>query len=237
MATVAAPAQSQRLSGRAAIRGALLFWHLCSLDAPTIAVLWCATLGKVAGVPVRAEQLGLLALGAWIVYVLDRLLDALPQRGNGEAGKLRDRHRFHRKHRRVLLIGAGAAAVVLALLAAHLPFPLVRTYLLLALPVATGSPLQPPRWPALHARPLAAPCKQARITPYTEEPPEAPPASLACFLPCCCLLCWSAATLKGSRAVHAGSESLQIWRCLLRCSCCRWSAAVEPCRPWRRASP
>jgi hypothetical protein len=90
-----------------------------------------------------------LALGTWIVYVLDRLLDGLDRskpsvrsdnsdRSVGSrVNRLHARHHFHRRHRRILLSLACAAALALACLCCDsLPRNLVYFYLALGLPVA-----------------------------------------------------------------------------------------------------
>ncbi len=114
--------------------GCLLRWHLCSLDAPTIAILWAMLLGRLAGVSLPVAEVMVLGLGTWIVYVLDRVLD-----GTGVppgSPSLRQRHHFHRSHRRVLLRLCWLVAVVLALLCEQLPVRLVELYLALGVPVA-----------------------------------------------------------------------------------------------------
>jgi hypothetical protein len=131
-------------------RAALLGWHLCSLDAPTVALLWAALLARLARVPLQPSELLVLGLGTWIVYVLDRVLDGVATpgrravRGPGQgasqdhpgASHLRPRHHFHRRHKRKLLWLCGLASVLLALLCRRLPARLVVFYLLLAVPVA-----------------------------------------------------------------------------------------------------
>jgi hypothetical protein len=54
----------------------------------------------------------MLAMGAWVVYVLDRILDAL--QSNPEL--LRARHRFHLQHRRGLLAAVAADVLILLVL-------------------------------------------------------------------------------------------------------------------------
>jgi len=127
-----APAARQGWRALAAV--CLLRWHLCSLDAPTIAVLWALLLGRLAGVSLPAVDALVLGLGTWIVYVLDRVLD-----GTGvpaASATLRLRHHFHRGHRRILLRLCWLAAAALALLCQQLPSRLVELYLALGVPVA-----------------------------------------------------------------------------------------------------
>jgi hypothetical protein len=91
-------------------RTPLELWHLLSLDAPTVAALWCWTLGRASHLRLPLIAPMMLAMGAWVVYVLDRILDAL----QSPPELLRARHRFHLQHRRGLL--AAVAADVLLLL-------------------------------------------------------------------------------------------------------------------------
>ena len=82
-------------------------WHLTSLDAPTVAVVWALAFARVVHVSLPLWVPCLLALGAWTVYIGDRLLDARARKA-----PLRERHRFHWKHRRVFIVLAVSAIVV-----------------------------------------------------------------------------------------------------------------------------
>jgi hypothetical protein len=89
-------------------------WHLASLDAPTVAVVWTLAFAWSAGVSLPAWVPILLALAAWAVYIGDRLLDARSGLRTAQYHHLRLRHRFHWRHRRILLpvaVAAGCAAV------------------------------------------------------------------------------------------------------------------------------
>jgi hypothetical protein len=93
MTVVASPAISARIGH--SVRP-LLWWHLLSLDAPTLAVLWCALFSAAARVHLPIEVLAFLAIGVWALYVLDRILDGLnPAPGN----HLKERHYFYARHR------------------------------------------------------------------------------------------------------------------------------------------
>ena len=107
----------------------LRIWHLFSLDAPTLAVVWCLAFAWAAGVPLSPWALVLLGMATWIAYVGDRVLDA---RLGRDPALLRDRHRFYGdlwRARRVVLFGSvlGAALVCLACCFA-LPAPIVGGY-------------------------------------------------------------------------------------------------------------
>ncbi len=85
-----------------------VYWHLLSIDAPSVAVLWAWSFSRAVAAPVSWPALAVLGLGTWLLYVADRLLDG---RGGAAPGDLRERHRFHARHRRMLLI-CGALAIV-----------------------------------------------------------------------------------------------------------------------------
>lgn len=96
------------------------FWlipNLLSLDAPLVAVAWLYMFAKTW----RVEYLPWVAyvsLGSvvWLIYVVDRLLDA-SLRG-GTSARLEARHEFHRKHERVLrplVLIAGALVLILVI--------------------------------------------------------------------------------------------------------------------------
>jgi hypothetical protein len=116
---------------------AIAFWHLASLDAPTVAVIWSLAFAWAARVPLSGRVLLALALATWCAYVSDRILDARvlgaqtlgaqtlgPQLSDGwdfgaRSGAdpsmwpaLRERHYFHWCHRRLFLPLAAVAACV-----------------------------------------------------------------------------------------------------------------------------
>jgi hypothetical protein len=111
----------------------LHFWHLLSLDAPTVAALWTCFIA--ATLRVRTPRFAPFAmfLTVWIVYVGDRLLDiswlhpqSLDSKGLGEP------HHFHQTHRRAFLLGIVGVTIPLALLILRIPATAVHLYLLLA---------------------------------------------------------------------------------------------------------
>ena len=96
-----------------------VYWHLLSLDAPTVALLWAWSLARAVGAEITWSTLAVLGIGTWLVYVADRLLDG---RVGAARSDLRERHRFHARHRRGFLVGASLAMVVLGwLIAARMP--------------------------------------------------------------------------------------------------------------------
>lgn len=78
-----------------------IWWHLFSLDAPTVAVVWTWFFATVFGLSLPWPVLPALALGTWSVYVADRLLDGWRSR---DTVSLRDRHWFYLRHRRPFVI-------------------------------------------------------------------------------------------------------------------------------------
>ena len=110
-ATLATPREQRRHVTLRIAGSALDYWHLLSLDAPTVAVVW--TLSFAAALHVNLPVLGpmMLALATWLIYVADRLLDAA---GPAQTGSLQTRHHFHHRYRTVFFI---VAAGILPLLA------------------------------------------------------------------------------------------------------------------------
>jgi hypothetical protein len=83
-----------------AARATSQFWlwpNLLSLDAPIVAVVWQALFVYSFRTKFDGLAAVLLFLSVWIIYVADRVVDALTQR-NSEP-----RHEFHRRHWRALL--------------------------------------------------------------------------------------------------------------------------------------
>lgn len=96
---------------------ALGWFHLLSLDAPTVAVVWSMAFAWASGVKLPAWLPILVALVTWTVYVADRLLDARSGMRCAETGRLQQRHLFHWRHRRAFVPLAAAAACLAAWLA------------------------------------------------------------------------------------------------------------------------
>jgi hypothetical protein len=101
-----------------------VWWHLLSLDAPTVAVVWCWFFAAAFGVSLPPTALVTLALGTWCVYVADRLLDGWR---SVDMTDLRDRHWFYLRHRKPFVIAWIAAALPLAYLILFRVQPAVRT--------------------------------------------------------------------------------------------------------------
>ncbi len=86
--------------------------NLLSLDAPLVAVAWLFVFAKTWRLGYHPwEAYVSLGLAVWVIYVLDRLLDA--SLSGGQSGKLEARHQFHRRHRKFF-----TAALIVSLVAA-----------------------------------------------------------------------------------------------------------------------
>ena len=94
----------------------LELWHLASLDAPTVAIVWALAIARSAGVRLEPWIPLLLACGTWTVYVIDRLLDARRAINAHDFATLRERHFFHWRHRHALFPLATCAGVLAAAL-------------------------------------------------------------------------------------------------------------------------
>ncbi len=94
-----------------------VYWHLLSLDAPTVAVLWAWSFARAVHAPQSSSALAVLGLGTWLLYIADRLLDGRP----GTHVELRERHIFHARHRRAFLIAGLVALAPLGWLLVIMP--------------------------------------------------------------------------------------------------------------------
>jgi hypothetical protein len=125
----------------------LAFWHVASLDAPTVAIVWSSAFAWAVKVHLPAWVPVLLALTTWAVYVGDRLLDARLAFNCRQRHRLRLRHRFHWRHRRILLPMAAAAAIAAACMIFRLmpPRALERNSVLAAATLAYFTGVHVPR--------------------------------------------------------------------------------------------
>lgn len=92
----------------------LLWLTVLSLDAPAVAVLWQLLFARSFHVRLGAGVTIVLALVVWLIYVADRLLDAL--RGPDHAAEA-TRHAFYRQHRWAFLFPLCAGSALAAWLA------------------------------------------------------------------------------------------------------------------------
>lgn len=77
-----------------------MYINILSLDAPVVAVLWCALLAQAAKVSLPAYLYILLGAAVWLAYAADRWMDARRMR---EDALIAPRHRFYRRHSGLLL--------------------------------------------------------------------------------------------------------------------------------------
>ncbi len=77
-----------------------MWWNLLSLDAPTVVCLWALFFAHALRTPFPFLESSVLTLTVWIIYVSDRMLDAL-RASPDEAHS--DRHNFHARHRYAVL--------------------------------------------------------------------------------------------------------------------------------------
>ena len=104
----------------------LALWHLLSLDAPTIAVLWTYFIAASVRIALPFTSLLAMALAVWMLYAADRLLDARHLLTHPlHTGDLEQRHRFHHRHRSAFLAGILLASVALAILIPRLSPPAI----------------------------------------------------------------------------------------------------------------
>jgi hypothetical protein len=88
----------------------LALWHMASLDAPTVAIVWTLYFARAASVHLPLWVPVLVGLVTWTVYIGDRLLDARSALAAMQPSRLRHRHRFHWRHRRLMASFAVASA-------------------------------------------------------------------------------------------------------------------------------
>jgi hypothetical protein len=118
-------ARAQGRTESSPVRPLWVWWHLLSLDAPTVAVVWCWFFAAIYGLSLPWPILPTLALGTWSVYVADRLLDGWSAR---ETVGLRNRHWFYLRHRRAFATAWVLVAIPLAWLIFFRISPALRTY-------------------------------------------------------------------------------------------------------------
>lgn len=92
----------------------LLWITVLSLDAPAVAVLWQMLFARSFQVQLAWSVTVLLALVVWLIYVADRLLDALKAPAEGTEAT---RHIFYRQHLWAFLFPLGGGLVLAAWMA------------------------------------------------------------------------------------------------------------------------
>jgi len=108
----------------------LHLWHLCSLDAPTVAVVWTWFVSLAFAVSPPPTLYVAMFFGVWGLYIVDRLLDASPIPGLSPRDTLQQRHQFHLKHRRWMCVLFLFCVVTCASFAILMPLVLIFSYLI-----------------------------------------------------------------------------------------------------------
>ena len=113
-------------------RTPLDYWHLFSLDAPSVAAVWTIAVASAVGLHLSWTSPAAMFVAVWMLYAADRLLDARPLPGGQAPPNLEERHRFHHRHRRVFLVLIAIASCALVALLCTLDSRAMRLYTLLA---------------------------------------------------------------------------------------------------------
>ena len=116
-----------RSAGERLGRNLLVMWHLLSLDAPTVATVWTIYIGSAEHMPFPVCVPVSMFAAVWVLYAADRLLDSRILNTTSWSPRLarhphavlnglglEARHFFHHRHRRSLMVGIAASAVLLA---------------------------------------------------------------------------------------------------------------------------
>lgn len=198
----------------------LAWWHLLSLDAPTVAATWTWWISWCAGVRIPLADPAAMFFAVWILYVTDRLLDARPLSQALPSVGLEQRHHFHHAHRSAFIRGALLTLVPLAWLVHRMHEGELRLYVLLGCLLGGWLLL-------VHARP-ASEASQAHRLPkelavgiffpaavFLPTVARAPALHLALLPPvlgfgCVCTLnCLFLFVWEHTRARHAGHPTTQ----------------------------
>lgn len=122
-------------------------WHLLSLDAPTVAFCWLLFFAEVFRVPQPLPAAADLACAVWLVYMVDRVLDARrhqPAWTSTRRDSLLETlaqpshdalFRIYRSHARAFLITGLIVTALGFALVALLPRPLIDAWVLLTAPL------------------------------------------------------------------------------------------------------
>jgi len=92
---------TQSLRRTLSLNCAFEYWHLLSLDAPSVATLWAWGFARALHFALSATPLLLLFGGTWLLYIADRILDGLRP-----TARLRERHLFYIRNRAAVLASA-----------------------------------------------------------------------------------------------------------------------------------
>lgn len=112
-------------------RSFIIYWHLLSLDAPTVAMLWTWFIARSSGVKLPLTSIAAMGVAVWLLYAADRLLDA---RSSGTS-HLEPRHLFHRRHRSAFHAGIAVASLSLVFLVYRITPAALQLYAILSAPL------------------------------------------------------------------------------------------------------
>ena len=112
-------------------RNPVVYWHLLSFDAPTVAMLWTWFIARSNGVKLPVTSIIAMGVAVWLLYAADRLLDAR----SSEASHLEPRHIFHSRHRRAFHAGIALASLALVLLVDRITPAALQLYAILSAPL------------------------------------------------------------------------------------------------------
>jgi hypothetical protein len=214
---LAAPSLSETTRNLSIPATLAVYWHLLSLDAPTVAAVWSWSFARAAHIDLPRFAPLLLAVGTWLVYVTDRILDGL-DRANREY--LRERHHFYSEHRKAFL---AANAVVCPIFlwfvftrmspAARLEdsavFAVAALYFLLVHAHGAGVERWLPKELAvgtLFAAATAVPTWSRIAGHRLALVPVVALFALLCWLNCVAIEAW-----EGTPATRAGAHSTTVW--------------------------
>ena len=111
-------------------------WHLLSLDAPTVAFCWMLLFAQTMHVPHALSGAGALACAVWLVYAMDRVLDARREPDSATPGTAEDALlRLYRVHARDFMLTGIVVGLWMVTLLSKLPQSLVEAWLLLCVPL------------------------------------------------------------------------------------------------------
>jgi hypothetical protein len=110
----------------------LALWHLLSLDAPTVAVLWTCFIAAANHIQLPLSSTLAMVVAVWMLYAADRLMDArLLDVNSTHFEDLEARHYFHHRHRKTFLTGILLASIALAALIPRLEAKAIHLYVIL----------------------------------------------------------------------------------------------------------
>jgi hypothetical protein len=112
-------------------RSPLIYWHLLSLDAPSVAMVWTWFIARTSDIHLPATSILAMGLAVWALYAADRLLDSATASRSAATHSLEVRHLFHRHHQWPFRAGILACSLGLGFLVPRLPASSIHLYTIL----------------------------------------------------------------------------------------------------------